>query len=165
MAAVLLVWLVIVTAVHAKHRRAFERSISSLQAEQVNLQNELAQQRLTTGTLSTLQARIATAEQQGRQATQDVEQLQARLATLRQDQEAAERKTSAATEEQQAQIQRLSDLQAQIQEAEQKIAPLREVADKADQAAKTRTKIWRMSERGWRKHASRRPCYGAASQP
>ncbi|MCJ2096521.1 chromosome partitioning protein ParA, partial [Methylobacterium sp. J-072] len=105
-AAVLLVWLLVVTVVHAKHRRAFEQQMSSLQTEQANLQNELAQQRLATGTLSALQAKIATTEQQGRQANQDIEQVQSRLAALRQEQQAAEQKTGEATKEQQTQTQR-----------------------------------------------------------
>lgn len=138
-AAVLLVWLLIVTAVHAKHRRAFEQQISLLQTEQIRLQNEIAQQQLATGTLSALQARIASTEQKGLQTTQAVEQVQARLAALRQEQQAAEQKTAEATREQQAQTQRLGELRTQVQEAEQKIAPLREAADKADQAAKART--------------------------
>ena len=138
-AAVLLLWLLIVTAVHSKNRRAFEQRISSLQTEQVSLQNELAQQQAATGTLSALNARIATTEQQGRQLAQNAEQVQARLAALLQEQQAAEQKTGEVTKEQQAQTQRLSDLQGQVQQAEQKIAPLREAAEKADQTAKART--------------------------
>ncbi|MGT2482301.1 hypothetical protein ACU4GR_33505 (plasmid) [Methylobacterium oryzae CBMB20] len=54
LAAVLLIWLLIVTAVHAKNRRAFEQQISLLQTEQVRLQDELTQQQLATGTLISL---------------------------------------------------------------------------------------------------------------
>ncbi|TXM88620.1 chromosome partitioning protein ParA, partial [Methylobacterium sp. WL122] len=95
-AAVLLVWLVVASIAGARQRGARDHRIAELQTQQTALRADLDRQVSTAGTLSALQAKIATARQQDQQATQAAEQAKSRAEALAKDQQAAEAKASEA---------------------------------------------------------------------
>ena len=66
-AAVLLVWLVVASIAGARQRSARDHRIQELEARQSQLQTDLNRQISTAGTLTALQAKVATAEQEKQQ--------------------------------------------------------------------------------------------------
>ena len=80
--AVLLLIVVIMAVRHSKERRGYEQQLSTLQNEKAGAQNELARQRVMTGTLTELQAKITDSEKQGQQANQVIQQAQDQIASL-----------------------------------------------------------------------------------
>src|SRR5215213_7592465 len=109
----------------AEDQRDHRRQVRMLQANEAEVRTQLAQQTSASGTLSDLQARIAAAQQQAAQASQAREQAQAQLAPVQQSLLAAQRAAAEATKNAEAQVQRLTELQGQVQQFEQRLAGLR----------------------------------------
>ncbi|MCJ2076585.1 chromosome partitioning protein ParA, partial [Methylobacterium sp. E-016] len=131
-AAVLLLWLVVASIAGARQRGARDHRIGELESQRTALQTDLDQQRSTAGTLAALQARIAKAQQQDRDATQAGEQAKAKSVSLVSERQAAEGKAAEAKAASEAEAQKLADLQAQVNQAEQKLAPMREATTAAE---------------------------------
>ena len=107
---------------HRDHRR----QVRMLQANEAEVRTQLAQQTSASGTLSDLQARIAAAQQQAAQASQAREQAQAQLAPVQQSLLAAQQAAAEATKNAAAQVQRLTDLQSQVQQFEKRLISVRD---------------------------------------
>ena len=102
----------------AEDRRDNRRQVRMIQANEAEVRTQLAQQTSASGTLSDLQASIAAAQQQAVQASQARDQAQAQLAPVQQSLLAAQQAAADATKNAEAQVQRLTDLQGQVQQLE-----------------------------------------------
>ena len=125
-AAVLLLWLIVASIAGARQKTARDHRIQDLETRQITLQTDLDQQRQRAGTLAALQARIATAEMQAKEAIQSGEQARAKAASLAEAQQGAERTAAEAKAASEAESRKLNELQAQVRQAEQKLAPMRD---------------------------------------
>ena len=93
---VLLFWLVVASIAGVRQRSARDHRIHDLEARQAGLQVDLDQQRASAGTLASLQAKIASAQEQERDAAQAAEQARAMAASMASERQAAETRTAEA---------------------------------------------------------------------
>jgi multidrug resistance efflux pump len=99
----------------AEDQRDHRRQVRMMQANEAEVRAQLAQQASTSGTLSDLQASIAAAQQQAAHASQARDQVQAQLAPVQQSLLAVQQAAADATKNAEVQVQRLTELQGQVQ--------------------------------------------------
>src|SRR5687768_3277048 len=139
LAAVFLIIIVALLIARADNQRDHQRQVRGLQASESERRVQLAQQTSAAGTLTELQTRIAAAQQQATQASQAREQAQAQLAPVQQSLLSAQQAAADATKNAETQVQRLTELQGQVQQLEQRLVSVRGEVASAEQSIVGRT--------------------------